>query len=169
MQYNWAGRQNLKFHKRYEGISLARCKCNNLLQNLACILPVNTTTTLYHGKKQSPDIRVRCRSNTFTFQIWIIWDVIIAIQNLYHHSNINMHFVSRPVIKGVDIPQFISCCYVEIEDHSVACFKCISVFEVWYHWTSVKSGAHMCFVDLWAYLDPTLSKSLVTRWYTATK
>ena len=37
--------------------------------------------------------------------------------------------------------------HVEIESYSVAYFDCIAAFEAPYHWTSVKGGAHMCFVD----------------------
>ena len=37
---------------------------------------------------------------------------------------------------------------VEIKNYSVMCFDHITAFEVPYHWTSVKSGAHMRFVDL---------------------
>ena len=38
---------------------------------------------------------------------------------------------------------------VEIEGYSVAYFDRITVFEVPYCWTSVKSGAHTRFVDAW--------------------
>ena len=34
-------------------------------------------------------------------------------------------------------------------DYSVTYFDHIAVFEVPYCWTSVKGGAHMCFVDAW--------------------
>ena len=37
---------------------------------------------------------------------------------------------------------------VEIEGYSVVYFDCITVFEAPYHWTSVKGGAHMHFVDI---------------------
>ena len=37
--------------------------------------------------------------------------------------------------------------HVEIEGYSVAYFDLIVVFEALYCWTSVKGGAHMCFVD----------------------
>ena len=38
---------------------------------------------------------------------------------------------------------------VEIKDYSVAYFDCIAAFEVPYCWTSIKGGAHTCFVDAW--------------------
>ena len=38
--------------------------------------------------------------------------------------------------------------HVKIEGYSVAYFDCITVFEVLYRWTSIKGGAHTCFVDL---------------------
>ena len=38
---------------------------------------------------------------------------------------------------------------VEIEDYSVVYFDCIPAFEVLYHWTSIESGAHKCFVNAW--------------------
>ena len=36
---------------------------------------------------------------------------------------------------------------VEIKGYSVMYFDRIAVFEAPYHWTSVKDGAHMCFMD----------------------
>ena len=36
---------------------------------------------------------------------------------------------------------------VEIEDYIVTYFDCIAAFKAPYHWTSVKGGAHKCFVD----------------------
>ena len=39
--------------------------------------------------------------------------------------------------------------HVEIEGYSVAYFNRIAVFEAPYHWTSVKGGAHTCFVVAW--------------------
>ena len=36
---------------------------------------------------------------------------------------------------------------VEIEDYSIAYFDRIAAFEALYHWTSVKGGVHMHFVD----------------------
>ena len=39
--------------------------------------------------------------------------------------------------------------HVEIEDHSIAYFGRIAVFEALYGWTPVKGGAHMCFIDAW--------------------
>ena len=39
--------------------------------------------------------------------------------------------------------------HVEIEGCFVAYFDCITVFKVPYRWTSVKGGAHTCFVDAW--------------------
>ena len=38
---------------------------------------------------------------------------------------------------------------VEIKGYFVAYFDRIAVFEVLYLWTSIKGGAHMCFVDAW--------------------
>ena len=38
---------------------------------------------------------------------------------------------------------------VEIEGYSIAYFDHITVFEALYRWTSVKGGAHMCFVNAW--------------------
>ena len=37
---------------------------------------------------------------------------------------------------------------VEIEGYSITYFNHITAFEAVYHWTSIKGGAHMCFVDL---------------------
>ena len=37
--------------------------------------------------------------------------------------------------------------HVEIEGYSVAYFTCIAVFEAPNHCTSIKGGAHTCFVD----------------------
>ena len=39
--------------------------------------------------------------------------------------------------------------HVEIEGYSVVYFNRIAMFEALYHWTSIKGGAHMCFVDAW--------------------
>ena len=39
--------------------------------------------------------------------------------------------------------------HVEIEGYSIAYFDRIAAFEALYHWTSVKGGAHMRFLDLW--------------------
>ena len=36
---------------------------------------------------------------------------------------------------------------VEIEDYSITYFDHIGVFEVPYHWTFVKGGTHMHFLD----------------------
>ena len=38
--------------------------------------------------------------------------------------------------------------HVEIQD-SVTYFDYIALFEVPYHWTSIKGGAHTQFVDAW--------------------
>ena len=37
---------------------------------------------------------------------------------------------------------------VEMEGYSVVYFDHITAFEALYHWTSVKGGAHIRFVDL---------------------
>ena len=50
---------------------------------------------------------------------------------------------------------------VEIEDYSIAYFDQIAVFEVPYRWTSVKGGAHMCFIDS---LDIHTSTRFVDAW-----
>ena len=39
---------------------------------------------------------------------------------------------------------------VEIEGYSIAYFDCIAVFEAPYRLTSIKGGAHMHFVDIYA-------------------
>ena len=41
--------------------------------------------------------------------------------------------------------------------YSVAYFDRIAVFEAPYHWTSVKGGAHTCFVDAWRIYKVPLS------------
>ena len=43
--------------------------------------------------------------------------------------------------------QYIWQSRVEIEGYSVAYFDHFTTFEVPYHWTSIKGGAHMSFVD----------------------
>ena len=60
---------------------------------------------------------------------------------------------------------------VEIKDYSVAYFNCIVAFKTLYHWTSVKGGAHMHFIDL---LDIQASTKHVSappltkvQWYSA--
>ena len=44
---------------------------------------------------------------------------------------------------------------VEIEDYSAANFDCSTVFKAPYHLTSIKSGAHMDFVNLSDIHTPT--------------
>ena len=38
--------------------------------------------------------------------------------------------------------------YVKLEDYSIVYFNHIAVLKEPYHWTSVKGGAHMLFIDL---------------------
>ena len=60
------------------------------------------------------------------------------------HTLSPTHLVTSSAIKSWEW-QFC----VEIEDYSVAYFNCIVVFEAPYCWTSIKGGAHTCFVDAW--------------------
>ena len=62
---------------------------------------------------------------------------------------------------------------VEIEGYSVAYFDRIAVFEVLYFWTSVKGGAHTCFIDAWISDESTkcvwAPPLMEVQWYNASK
>ena len=71
--------------------------------------------------------------------------VRVALATLLNRS----YIVSWPSYhsRGLDIHMWQAC--DEIEDYSVVYFDCIPAFEVLYHWTSIESGAHKCFVNAW--------------------
>ena len=59
---------------------------------------------------------------------------------------------------------------VEIEGYSIAYFNRITAFKAPYCWTSIKGGAHMRFVDIYASIKHVWAPPLTeVQWYGTSK
>ena len=77
---------------------------------------------------------------------------ILSLSVVYSLGNVLVSISAIPFLRGINMwgteTLHMWKSRVKIENYSVAYFDCIAAFKVPYRWTSVKRGAHKCFVDL---------------------
>ena len=77
--------------------------------------------------------------------------VLVQFNNFYRNTGFYWCYMLllKPPILMHSWHTYMWKSHIEIKGYSVAYFNRIAMFEVPYRWTSVKGGAHTCFVDVW--------------------